>query len=259
MKLAPIGVAGEALSRRAFLASTSTALVVSTVPAMAWTADAISTEAGDRLERVMFFEAEIARFNEERAGAVSTLPAWAKPGLDTMDSDGERVGRLSYWPEIKDATPPDGRGVYRTIRYPLRNIFKRALLLESHLPVGHSHRVQAKVRAHEIARQWIARRREQEAEHRKAGIYRIDEQINDLFDRMNEDETWFVHHGDRTGNLDIIGARLFLGLRSTRSLEEPEPYELDGMAVAVLRSIAGRLTGKTRDIITKALADAQEE
>lgn len=48
----------------------------------------------------------LARLDAEYSAAHDKLPAWAAPGLERINADGDACGDISAWPLIEDLTPP---------------------------------------------------------------------------------------------------------------------------------------------------------
>jgi hypothetical protein len=190
------------LSRRgalgALVAFTATPAIALPVPADA--ANALWAERQKHVERM-------AQLCAEYEAAEDKLPAWAKPGLDRIDADGNFCGQIWGWPLVEDLTPPRvGERIVRSSIRQAKENFEFAVRVFGSTPAFRE-RCRASMRRN--IRAIVARLRERERLYTELGLNDLSQAISDACTSMSEAEDAI---GELTSSPNVVAAMVLAGV-----------------------------------------------
>jgi hypothetical protein len=217
-------------------------VALTAAPAIALPATADTTAQARWAER----QTAVERLNELTAAyhaARAKLPAWAAPGLDRIDQDGNACGNVVEWPLDSDITPPPmGWRFVRPSPHLCREQFEfraRAFQLN---PAG---RAKARATMRVRMRAIIARLRERNRLYEELGLTELNRHMEATTDAIIAAEDYFHECDDETPN--IVAARVMIDL--THDCQQDACADGHGycgtmaMALVALRALLPSLSG----------------
>jgi hypothetical protein len=169
------------LSRRgalSFLAAFTAAPAIA-LPTPADTANALWAERQKHVERIALLCAEYNAADDK-------LPAWAKPGPERIDVNGNFCGEIRGWPLAEDLTPPSvGERIVRPSIYQAKDHFDFAVSVFASSPKTRDN-CRATMRRNITA--IVARLRERKRLYTELGLFDLDQAISDTCTAMCETE-----------------------------------------------------------------------
>jgi hypothetical protein len=166
--------------------------------------------------------------------ANAKLPAWAQPGLDRIDQDGNACGDFVNWPLDASVTPPPlGYRFVRPSLWRCRDDFDFAARVFAFNSAGRK-KARATMRAR--MRVIVARLRERKRLRDELGLTELNRQIETTVDALIKTEEFFHECNDETPN--IVAARLMIGLTNDCQM---------AIALVVARGLVPILSGLIRE------------
>jgi len=196
------------LSRRGVVAALAAAFAATPVKvALASSPDTIALARwAERQTAVELLNGLSAAYDAARA----KLPAWAAPGLDRIDQDGNACGIEVNWPLDPSVTPPPFFGA-RTVRPSIGGCVEQFQFFARVFCSGHvAARQLARARMREQIRVIVARLRERQRLYDQLGLTELNRQMEAAVDAIISAEAFFHECDDETPN--IVAARLMMGL-----------------------------------------------
>ncbi|SHH62785.1 hypothetical protein [Bradyrhizobium erythrophlei] len=179
--------------------------------------------------------------------ANAKMPAWAQPGLDRIDQDGNPCGDLVSWPLDTSITPPPlGCRIVRPSLWRCREDFDFAARVFALNSAGRK-KARAAMRAR--MRGIVDRLRERERLRDKLGLTELNRQIESTADAIRGAEDYFHECDDGAPN--IVAARLMMGL--TNDCQQDATASGNGycgtmaMALVALKGLLPNLSGLIRN------------
>jgi hypothetical protein len=234
-------------SRRLFLFAAAAAAPAFALPAIASPVPADTTALRLWAER----QASVERLNElttAYCAARANLPAWAAPGLDRIDQDGNACGDYVGWPLDTSVTPPQ-MGCYRFVRPSLRLCREQFEFEARVFDLGPVSRAKSRAAMRARMRSIIARLHERHRLYEELGLTELNRQIEATTDTLIEAEDYFHECEDETPN--IVAARLLMDLINDcqrDAIASGNGYcGTMAMALVALKGLLPNLSGLIRD------------
>ena len=169
------------LSRRGALGALAafTAAPAIALPAPADTANALWAERQKHVERIALLCAEYNAADDK-------LPAWAKPGPERIDVNGNFCGEIRAWPLVEELTLPRvGERIVRPSIYQAKENFEFAVRVFDPTP---AFRARCRATMRRNIKAIVARLRERKRLYTELGLFDPDQAISDTCTAMCETE-----------------------------------------------------------------------
>ncbi|WP_152044507.1 hypothetical protein [Aureimonas psammosilenae] len=290
MQNASIQATGEAMpavTRRSFLGTTAgvgAAAIASGGIAVA--AQAIPDDKSSAINALLAdYLAETRRFQavySDWLRARDSLPAWASAGPSEMYSDGSKGGYHNGWPELAVLPTPDPErtAAKYLIRPSLHDLWKEArstiydgpfvvrnndgtMTMLNPPPVIGEKRRAARLRGYQKVREAIARRRQQREEWIRAGLPRLDAEMDASCDRSKEIEMRICDLASGVSPAEIAAVSLFEFMHDTEDfplslLKRMAPHLSGLLRVVVLDMIVVGAEGVSQSLLYLGQASTEE-
>jgi hypothetical protein len=229
------------LSRRSALSvlAAFTAAPAIALPAPADTTNVLWAERQKHVERISLLCAEYSVASDK-------LPAWALPGPERIDANGNFCGELRAWPLVEDLAPPSvGERIVRPSIQQAKDNFEFAVRVFCSTPAFRE-RCRATMRRNIKA--IVARLKARKQLYAQLGLDRIDRELSDVCIAMCETEDAI---GELPPSPNVVAATLLA--RVCDNCERSDFAEGNGycgtMAVALvsLRGLLPGLSGLIRE------------
>jgi hypothetical protein len=233
-------------TRRLFLFTAAAAAPAIALPAIALPSPVDATAQRLWAERQVAVE-RLRGLSATYDAASAKLPAWALPGLDRIDQDGNLCGDLVGWPLDTSITPPPlGCRFVRPSLWRCRKDFDFAARVFALDSAGRK-KARATMRAR--MRAIVARLREQDRLYEELGLTELNRQTEATIDAITSAEDYLHECDDETPN--IAAARLMMGLPN--DCQQDATASGNGycgtmaMALVALKGLLPSLSGLIRD------------
>jgi len=229
------------LSRRGALCAlaTFTAAPAIALPAPADTATALWADRQASVERLNGLSAAYD-------AASAKLPAWAHPGPERIDADGNACGEISNWPLIENVTPPPmGERIVRPAIWQAKEHFEFAVSVFGTTP---KFRENCRATMRRSIKAIAARLRERKRLYDELNLNELDRQMTAACNAILAAEEAI---GELEQSPNVVAAQLLVGLSNDcfrTSYATGNGYcGTMAMALVALRGLLPNLSGLIRD------------
>ncbi|NJO53842.1 MAG: hypothetical protein HC829_02490 [Bacteroidales bacterium] len=241
-------------TRRNVLIAAPAVLAIGALPAAAGAGPSQYAAAANALwEQYCELSAETRALDVEFERARAALPAWARPGPEFMNHDGDLVGDEIGWPEMANPTPARFQGARRRVRHSLYTLKQEFEFSCMHRAPGDRPRQRAIFR--EMVRAFVARCREQDAERERVGVTAItarQEQISDQLDTISDQ----LREMPETPN--AVAAAILIVATGEAHRDNPLFDDNGDIGPTALRFLQPQLSGRIAEDVRAVLDDPDQ-